>query len=237
MNETTILGPGHSARQHHPSVEGSISYSFESKQESKSDYFTGVEASLRVFRDIFHLIIDTAEQFCDKTYYNHGVHSFQADVFSLIISLTEPRDSSTSTIGYYVLRTGCQWKAIPRCPAAAGTVHLRFKQWREAGVFMRLRQEGLITYDELKGLDWEWQAMDGAMTKAPLGGDAGGRNPTDRGKKGVKKSILTEGNGMPIGVAIDGANRHDKKLVRQTLENIVVKRPDPEEKKTKHMSG
>ncbi len=102
---------------------------------------------------------------------------------------------------------------------------------------MRLRQEGLMTYDELKGLDWEWQAMDGAMTKAPLGGDAGGRNPTDRGKKGVKKSILTEGNGMPIGVAIDGANRHDKKLVRQTLENIVVKRPDPEEKKTKHMSG
>lgn len=131
---------------------------------------------------------------------------------------------------YYVLRTGCQWKAIPRCLAAASTVHLRFQQWREAGVFVRLWQEGLITYDKLKGLDWEWQAMDGAMTKAPLGGESTGRNPTDRGKQGVKRSLLTEGNGIPIGVAIDGANRHDKKLTEKTLESIVVERPDPQEK-------
>jgi hypothetical protein len=40
-----------------------------------------------------------------------------------------------------------------------------------AGVFERLWQEGLYAYDEAKGIDWEWQAMDGAMTKAPLGGE------------------------------------------------------------------
>ena len=71
---------------------------------------------------------------------------------------------------FYVLRTGCQWKALPRALGAASTVHDRFQQWQKAGVFRRLWQEGLLEYDELKKLDWEWQAMDGAMTKAPLGG-------------------------------------------------------------------
>ena len=68
-------------------------------------------------------------------------------------------------------RTGCQWKALPKGFAASSTVHLRFQQWRADGVFERLWREGLIEYDVRHGLDWEWQAMDGAMTKAPLGGE------------------------------------------------------------------
>lgn len=71
---------------------------------------------------------------------------------------------------FYVLRTGCQWKALPRAIGAASTVHDHFQQWVKAGVFLRLWEAGLLEYDALKGLDWEWQAMDGAMTKAPLGG-------------------------------------------------------------------
>ena len=54
-----------------------------------------------------------------------------------------------------------------------------------------------------------------------------GPNPTDRAKGGVKRSLLTEGHGLPIGLAIDGANRHDCKLVRATLESIPVQRPTP----------
>jgi putative transposase len=71
---------------------------------------------------------------------------------------------------FYVLRTGCQWKAIPRCLGAPSTIHDRFQEWRRAGVFKRLWKAGLREYDARKGLDWKWQAMDGAMTKAPLGG-------------------------------------------------------------------
>lgn len=88
---------------------------------------------------------------------------------------------------FYVLRTGCQWKALPKGFAAPSTVHLRFQQWRTAGVFERVWQEGLIEYDACHGLDWEWQAMDGAMTKAPLGGKGTGPNPTDRGKSGTNQ--------------------------------------------------
>ena len=58
-----------------------------------------------------------------------------------------------------------------------------------------------------------------------MGGKKTGPNPTDRAKSGVKRRGLTEGHGVPLGLAIDGANRHDMKLLRPTLESIVVERP------------
>ena len=136
---------------------------------------------------------------------------------------------------FYVLRTGCQWKAIPRSLGAPSTVHDRFQEWREAGVFRQLWVAGLLEYDELKGLDWEWQAMDGAMTKAPLGGEKTGRNPTDRGKSGTKRSLLVEGHWIPIGVAVEGANRHDMKMAEATLEATVVERPEPTAEQPQHL--
>jgi transposase len=72
---------------------------------------------------------------------------------------------------FYVLRTGCQWNALPPEFGPCSTVHGRFLLWREDGVFRRLWIAGMLAYDRKKGIDWEWQAMDGAMTKAPLGGE------------------------------------------------------------------
>ncbi len=79
-------------------------------------------------------------------------------------------DRKAMTAIFYMLRTGCQWKAIPRSLGAPSTVHDRFKEWQEAGVFEKLWQAGVEEYDGKKGLDWKWQCMDGAITKAPLGG-------------------------------------------------------------------
>ena len=71
----------------------------------------------------------------------------------------------------YVLRTGCQWQAIPRETYAPGsTVHGRFSQWVKAGVFEKAWKEMLAYYDDEVGIDWKWQALDGVITKAPLGG-------------------------------------------------------------------
>jgi transposase len=86
---------------------------------------------------------------------------------------------------FYVFRTGCQWKALDQtdlCPGS--TAHDRFQEWVAADVFLKLWQAGVEQFDELKGIDWAWLSMDGAMTKAPLGGEETGKNPTDRGKKG-----------------------------------------------------
>ena len=60
-----------------------------------------------------------------------------------------------------------------------------------------------------------------------LRGEKTGPNPTDRGKAGVKRSVLTEASGVPVGLVVAGANRTDMKLVRATLESIPVKRPKP----------
>lgn len=127
----------------------------------------------------------------------------------------------------FVLRTGCQWNALNATGiCSSSSTHRRFIEWVEAGVFERFWQVGLLAYDELKGLDWNWMSMDGAMSKAPLpGSKKTGRNPTDRGKQGVKRSLLTEAAGIPVAIVIDGANRHDMKLVEDTLNAAAPLRP------------
>jgi len=76
---------------------------------------------------------------------------------------------------FFVLSTGCQWKALPRALGASSTVHDRFQAWCEQGVFERLWQAGLAEYATQVGIDWEWNAIDGAMVKAPLGGKSNRR--------------------------------------------------------------
>ena len=85
---------------------------------------------------------------------------------------------------FFVLRTGCQWRALDAtgiCPGS--TAHDRFQEWVEAGVFLRLWKAGLREYDEVKGLDWSWLSMDGAMTKAPLGGGKNRFQPHGSGQR------------------------------------------------------
>ncbi len=70
----------------------------------------------------------------------------------------------------YRLRTGCQWKALPRVFGAPSTVHDRFAEWTEAGFFEKAWREILVFYDELKGLDLEHASIDSASVKAQKGG-------------------------------------------------------------------
>ena len=79
--------------------------------------------------------------------------------------------------------------------------------------------------------------MDGAMTKAPLGGNKVGKHPTDRGKIGTKRSVLTDGGGVPIGLAVEGANHNDFKMVKETITSIPVERPGPVETAAGNVSG
>ena len=85
----------------------------------------------------------------------------------------------------YVLRTGCQWKALPAERfGSASAIHERFLEWEGAGFFESLWKAGLAEYDDMQGMAWRWQSVDGALMKAPLAQEAVGPNPTDRGKKG-----------------------------------------------------
>ena len=84
----------------------------------------------------------------------------------------------------YVLRTGCQWKALPKeVFGSASSVHQYFLDWERAGFFKELWRAGLAEYDDMEGISWRWQSIDGSMMKAPMAQEAVGPNPTDRGKK------------------------------------------------------
>lgn len=68
-----------------------------------------------------------------------------------------------------------------------------------------------------------------------MGEKSTGPNPTDRAKSGTKRSILVDGKGVPLGVCVDGANRHDMKMTKATLQSIVIYRPDPTIRSKQHM--
>jgi putative transposase len=104
-------------------------------------------------------------------------------------------------------------------------VHARFLEWVLAGVLLRLWAHSLLEYDEKTGIRLGWQSMDGTMTKAPLGGERTGPNPADRGKGGVKRSLLTDARGVPLGLVAAPANRHDCKLVEGTLDARPLRPP------------
>lgn len=111
----------------------------------------------------------------------------------------------------YRIRTGCQWNALPRSFGSSSAIHARFQEYAALGIFKQLHKWGLLVYDEEKGIDWQWQSIDSSNTKAPLGGEETGRNPTDRGKSGTKRNLVFDGRGVPLALAISGANRHDQK--------------------------
>ena len=103
---------------------------------------------------------------------------------------------------------------------SATTIRARRDEWIAAGIFDRLEQIALDAYDRLVGLDLEHITVDGRITKAPCGGQVAGKSPVDRGKLGIKWSLLTDRAGIPLGCEIAGANRHDSVLLRSTLEHL-----------------
>jgi transposase len=91
---------------------------------------------------------------------------------------------------FYVLATGSQWKAMPREFGSGSAIHAYFQEWVELGVFEELWKLALHEYDELKGIDWKWQSMDGAMTKSPLGGEKNREKP-DRSRQTRRQALGT----------------------------------------------
>jgi len=83
---------------------------------------------------------------------------------------------------FYILRTGCQWKAAPKEFGSGSALHNYFQEWMELGVFRELWKQCLLEYDELKGIQWDWQSVDGAMAKSPLGGEKNRQKP-DRSRQ------------------------------------------------------
>lgn len=121
------------------------------------------------------------------------------------------------------LVTGASWvdiEAILDRQVSDTTLRARRDEWIDAGVFEALKTEALAAFDRVIGLDLDEVALDGSLHKAPYGGEGTGPNPTDRGKRGWKWSVAVDRHGIPIGWAIDGANRNDVRMLEPTLDDI-----------------
>ena len=99
------------------------------------------------------------------------------------ISSLLPNEKPNNTIGrpvipyrkvmdgiLYVLRTGCQWKMLPKEYGSGSTCHRRFQQWVQLDMFKKIWIILLKEYDNKKGIKWMWQSIDSISIKSPLGG-------------------------------------------------------------------
>ncbi len=121
------------------------------------------------------------------------------------------------------LVTGCSWTTAEYLLDGAvsdTTLRARRDEWIGAGVFDALVSEAIVAYDRIIGLDLSEVSIDGSGHKAPCGGEGTGKNPCDRAKSGWKWSLATDANGIPLGWATDGANRHDSILFEPTLDSM-----------------
>ena len=115
---------------------------------------------------------------------------------------------------------GSGYERIASEGCSDATIRRRLKEWSAAGLRERVHTLALQAYDRMLGLDLDDLAVDGCITKAPGGGEVAGRSPVDRGKGGLKRSVVTEGTGLPLHLVAAGANRHDAPLLESTLAGL-----------------
>jgi transposase len=117
-----------------------------------------------------------------------------------------------------VLVFGCAYERIADDSCSASTLRRRRDEWIEAGSMETLEEMALESYDRIVGLELSEVAVDCCITKAPCGGQKAGRSPVDRGKRGIKRSVAVDAEGIPLGVITAPANRHDSPLLSEILD-------------------
>ena len=127
-----------------------------------------------------------------------------------------------------VLVFGCAYDRISDGSCSATTLRRRRDEWIDSGAMEKLRGMALEAYDRIVGLELSDLALDCCITKAPCGGEMAGRSPVDRGKRGLKRSAVVDGGGIPLGAVAAPANRHDSPLLGGTLDTLGKLGPLPE---------
>jgi putative transposase len=117
----------------------------------------------------------------------------------------------------YVLKTGIQWPYLPKEMGCASTIHGKFRKWVKLGVFEIIMDRAIAFYENSRGKASIWYATDVSSCKAPLANTWSGDNPTDRGKQGVKKSIIVDRRGAPLAISVGPANSHDSQFFDPTF--------------------
>ena len=116
-----------------------------------------------------------------------------------------------------VLVYGCAYERNADESCSATTLRRRRDEWIGSGVMEALREMVLEAYDRIIGLELSEVAVDCCLTKPPCGGEKAARSPVDRGRWGIKCSVVVYANGIPLGAVAAPANRHDSPFLGETL--------------------
>lgn len=125
---------------------------------------------------------------------------------------------------FYLLKTGCQWNALPKCFGPSSTIHEHFQRLVKINFFAQTWCHALEKYDRFVGLNLQNQSFDCSHAKAPLGGQETGLSPVDRRKLGTKKALLIDKNGIPLAINLFAGNTHDSKTLISTISNPIYSR-------------
>ncbi|WP_295954100.1 IS5 family transposase [Rhodoferax sp.] len=122
----------------------------------------------------------------------------------------------------FVLRTGTPWEHLPQeLDFGSGMAcWWRLRDWQAAGVWPRLHLALLAELRSADKLDFSRACIDGASVPSPPGGLHTGPNPTDRGKLGSKRHIITDRQGIPLAFCVTGANRHGSVVFEELVDAL-----------------
>lgn len=108
----------------------------------------------------------------------------------------------------FVLKTGIPWEDLPAemgCGSGM-TCWRRLHAWNEAGVWFSMHQVLLARLDDAHLINWTRAAIDSTFARAKGGVEGSGKNPTDRGRPGIKQHIVVDANGIPLAGDVTPAN-------------------------------
>lgn len=127
-----------------------------------------------------------------------------------------------------ILVFGCAYWRIADGSCSATTLRRRRDEWIEAGAMDALEEMVREAYDRTIGLELSDIAVDCCITKAPCGGEMAGKSPVDRGKRGIKRSVAVDADGIPLGFITAPANRYGLPLLCETLDTVKTSGALPE---------
>jgi transposase len=135
-----------------------------------------------------------------------------------------PRNADRQTLNgiLYVLHTGCAWADLPAAYGSDTTCWRRLQQWTADGTWERLWRALLGQLDAVGKLDWRHTFLDGSFVPAKKGGRGVGKTLVG---KGSKIMLLTDGQGVPLGLLVDSAQAHEIRYAAQTLATLKVPQP------------
>ncbi len=119
----------------------------------------------------------------------------------------------------FVLHTGISWRSLPQ-QLGYGSCWRRLIEWQQREVWAAPHRVLLDQRHATRTIDWTRASLDSTTVAAPCGGQLTGPDPTNRGKRGCKRHVLVDRDGLPLTAVISAANVHDSRMLEAAVDAV-----------------